>query len=67
MEYLTRGDLMFHLSQIRKFQEGIKGIIYRNLKLENEMLTADGNVKLVDFGMVKENITDGVTTTHLQY
>merc|ERR1711974_455587 len=45
MEYLNGGDLMFHVQQ--------KGIVYRDLKLDNLLLDYEGHIRIVDFGMCK--------------
>lgn len=79
MDYVSGGDLMLHIQKeqfgklrarfyaaevclaLKYFHEN--GIIYRDLKLDNIMLSTDGHIKVADYGLCKEEMWPGQTTT----
>ncbi|KAI9320193.1 kinase-like domain-containing protein [Dichotomocladium elegans] len=81
MEYICGGDLMSHIQRERFSLRRAKfyasevvlalehlhklGIVYRDLKLENILLCADGHIKLADFGMCKYDMWYGSRTSTL--
>ncbi|ORY85674.1 hypothetical protein BCR37DRAFT_412365 [Protomyces lactucae-debilis] len=79
MDYVSGGDLMLHIQKeqfgrqrarfyaaevclaLKYFHEN--GIIYRDLKLDNILLGTDGHIKVADYGLCKEEMWAGQTTT----
>ncbi|KAL1860498.1 Serine/threonine kinase [Diaporthe australafricana] len=79
MEYISGGDLMLHIQRgqfgtkraqfyaaevclaLKYFHEN--GVVYRDLKLDNILLTLDGHIKIADYGLCKEDMWFGSTTS----
>lgn len=78
MEFVSGGDLMWHIQKSRFSARRAKfyacevllalkyfhdnGIVYRDLKLDNILLTTKGHIKIADYGLCKENMWHGSTT-----
>ncbi|KAI8455917.1 AGC/PKC protein kinase [Phakopsora pachyrhizi] len=79
MEYVSGGDLMLHIQREQFTPRRAKfyaaevllaleyfhqnGVIYRDLKLDNILLTLDGHVKVADYGLCKEEMWYQNTTS----
>ncbi|KAI9660229.1 MAG: Serine/threonine kinase [Alyxoria varia] len=79
MEYISGGDLMLHIQRgqfgtkraqfyaaevclaLKYFHEN--GVVYRDLKLDNILLTLDGHIKIADYGLCKKDMYYGSTTS----
>ena len=57
---LPEETVRFYMAEILTALEYLheRGIVYRDMKPENIMLDADGHIRLTDFGLAKEALTD---------
>ena len=79
MEFVSGGDLMWHIqhevfsAKRAKFYAcevllaieylHSKDICYRDLKMDNILLTSRGHIKIADYGLCKESMVWGATTS----
>ncbi|KAI9338559.1 kinase-like domain-containing protein [Zopfochytrium polystomum] len=79
MEYVSGGDLMWHIQRQQFSEKRAKyyacevllaleyfhkqNIVYRDLKLDNILLSLEGHIKIADYGLCKENMPHGSTTS----
>ena len=61
---MTEDVARFYLSEIVCALEYLheQDIVYRDLKTENVMLDSKGHVRIIDFGLSKMSMSEGVTT-----
>ena len=55
------GRARFYAAEVLLGLENLhsRGIVLRDLKLENVLLARDGHIKIIDFGLSKENVFEG--------
>ncbi|KAH8104491.1 hypothetical protein BXZ70DRAFT_1047582 [Cristinia sonorae] len=65
MEQFSLRQAKFYASEVLLALEYFhaNGIVYRDLKLDNILLTLDGHVKVADYGLCKEDMWFGSTTS----
>ena len=63
--YTIADDCRFYAAEVclalKYFHEN--GVIYRDLKLDNILLTLDGHIKIADYGLCKEEMWYGSSTS----